>query len=449
MDFFLFLSFLFSRSCTPMTMEAAPDRCNIMDGKSLDIRKTPMCGRGNGKTFPVLIGGICGSRSDPCSPPSSPRPWPDAISILKGTYRKSRPRRDLASSGMDHQARSAPESSVSVFDDVPVHKDVPKRPCPAKPVDFVAPSSPTGESTPVIPKDPRTSKKAHKEWRRLDDSACNPQENPHTPLQPSQVPGDKNPSTAKATSHFPKPRSFKSSPRTRRYQNRHKKSSSAEAAVFQSDALSYPTFTPTRFSGNVEGTSQPFTSTPPNLRDKTRHIKSSSAEAAILQPGAVSHPTLTPMRSSRDDGGTSQPLTHLPYPEPSQHTPEVQGQCFDTPRTLLPGMPTSVRDSVDLKQRFSSPPVHSIDNSGVYDNAQNFEQGESNTEYSQSSHFDPYTTPQIANPAPNATDLHHNGNMYTHDTNGYGPTYYSNHSNPSHPVHFYPLYIDYAGLIKT
>ncbi|KAF6238459.1 hypothetical protein HO173_003426 [Letharia columbiana] len=65
---------------------------------------------------------------------------------------------------------------------------------------------------------------------------------------------------------------------------------------------------------------------------------------------------------------------------------------------------------------------------------QAYNSGEQNAEYSQSNHFDSYPPSQVANAVPNAADLHQNGNMYTQDTNGYGPRYYSNHTDPSHQL---------------
>ena len=136
------------------------------------------------------------------------------------------------------------------------------------------------------------------------------------------------------------------------------------------------------------------------------------------------------------------------YPEPHQHTPEGQGQYFD-PQVSMPSL---------MPARFSNPfsshvpPFPSLmrtsDNNTMHQNAQVYKQGEQNAEYSQSNHFDSYTTSQAPNAASNAADLHQNGNMYTQDTNGYGPRYYSNHTDPAHQVNFCPLRIDSAGLIK-
>ena len=47
--------------------------------------------------------------------------------------------------------------------------------------------------------------------------------------------------------------------------------------------------------------------------------------------------------------------------------------------------------------------------------------------------------PQAASAPPNASDIQQNGSMFTQDSNGYGPRYYSNHTDPTHQVDFCPL----------
>ena len=149
---------------------------------------------------------------------------------------------------------------------------------------------------------------------------------------------------------------------------------------------------------------------------------------------------------SRNTGSSRHTIAHPHYPKPHQHTPEEEGQVFGTQGSV----PLQMRNHTPYPYGPIMPPpfpsfIRSFDNT-VHQNAQIYEQGEQNPEYSQPNHFDSYTTSQAANAAPNVADLHQNGNMYTQDTNGYGARYFSNHTDPARQVHRYPLYIDRARL---
>ena len=230
----------------------------------------------------------------------------------------------------------------------------------------------------------------------------------------------------------------------------------------------------------VHRSSLPFT---PTRSAKSRHIKSLSVEASAFQPGQPARLPATPTRPQRsghgksastgtgyadhkfvstlpywqrrlsrygpnstgpplapDDSGAftntggAQPSICLPYPEPHQHTPDRQGQFFDTQGSMAPLMHPQSHGFLDPALH-SLPSLLPVFHNDVIDyNAQIDKQGEQNAEYSQSNHFDSYATAQAPNAAANAADLHQNGNLYAQDTNGYGPRYYSNHADPSHQV---------------
>ena len=226
-----------------------------------------------------------------------------------------------------------------------------------------------------------------------------------------------------------------------------------------------------------------FTHVTPIQSAKTRHQKSLSAEASAFQPHQPAHSSATPTRSHSNghvksastgtgcaehnfasslpnwqlglwpygpnntgpplapDGsgaftnsGEAQPSIGFGYPEPHQHTPDGQGQFFGTRGSMTPLMYPQSHGPLDPTLHSLHAPLPVFRNDIIYCNAQIGKQGEQNAEYSQSNHFDSYTTAQAPNAAPNAADLHQNGNLYAQDTNGYGPRYYSNHADPSHQV---------------
>ena len=236
----------------------------------------------------------------------------------------------------------------------------------------------------------------------------------------------------------------------------------------------------------------------PTSNRKIQHLKSLSADAPAFHPRSPSSSPITPISSYRNDhkrsvsigtgrsfpshvsvipktpsrqhsvrhsrhtsmgtppipiesgvlknlGAPSQPSRGYYYPEPHQHTPEGQGQVFDIRGSTPLLMPAQFSVSLSPNMPPFSSSFHSSNNNTIRQNAQVYEQGEHDAEYSQSNHFDSYTTSQAASAAPNAADLHQNGNIYTQDTNGYGPRYYTNHTDPTHQVCLRPLRIGHAG----
>lgn len=303
----------------------------------------------------------------------------------------------------------------------------------------------TGQSKPAIPTGPRFSDRAYScpGWgsgpslpKRLQSS--------YTPPESSQVPKHNNDSSAKATTHISEPRPVTPITPTRNLRIRHPKALSAEAPAFHPSPSSSSPNTPTRIHSNGHGRSvssgsgqlnPSYLSVMPNTRLRQRNWFSRQASM-----GTPSVPKVS--------GGAYQPFVNPQYPEPHQHTPEGQGQCFDTQGSMLPIMPIQICNFPSPQLPPFRSPMQSFETNSIHYNTQFYEQGEQKAEYPQTNHFDSYATSQTANAAPNAADLHQNGNMYTQDTDGYGPRYYSNHANPSHQVHFCPPRIDYAALIK-
>ena len=173
---------------------------------------------------------------------------------------------------------------------------------------------------------------------------------------------------------------------------------------------------------------------------KPRHFKQNSMRTLPI-PGKL--------EVYMDLGELSQPSpTHL-YPAPKQHSPEGQGHFLDTQGSMPLPMPAHFPHSISPNGPPFPSSLHSVHNNTIHRNAQVHKQGEQNAEYSQPNHFDSYATSQAANAAPNTADLHQNGNIYTQDSNDYGPRYYSNHTDPTHQVRLCPLCKDHAKLIKT
>ena len=146
---------------------------------------------------------------------------------------------------------------------------------------------------------------------------------------------------------------------------------------------------------------------------------------------------------------SSQPCPAHLYPAPKQHPSGGQGQFLDIQRYMPLPVPAHFPESISPNRPPFPSSLHSFHNNTIHQNTQVYKQGEQTAEYSQSNHFDSYANSQAANAAPNTADLHQNGSIYTQDTNGYGPRYYSNHTDPTHQVRLYPLRKDYAKLIKT
>ena len=148
-------------------------------------------------------------------------------------------------------------------------------------------------------------------------------------------------------------------------------------------------------------------------------------------------------------GESSQPSPAHLYPAPKQHTPEGQGQYLDIQGFMPLPMPSHFPHLISPNRPLSPSPLHSFHKNTIHQNAQVYKQGEQNADYSQSDQFDSYATSQAANTAPNTADLHQSGNIYTQDANGYGPRYFSNHTDPTHQARLCPLRKDHAKLIKT
>ena len=220
---------------------------------------------------------------------------------------------------------------------------------------------------------------------------------------------------------------------TRSAKSRHSKSLSAEASAFQPQQPAHLSATPTRSHSNGHGKSastgtvradHTFVSSLPNWQRRLWHYgpNSTGPPLALNESGAFTNT------------GEAQPSIGFRYPEPHQHTPDGQGQFFGTQGSVTHLMHPQSHGSLDPTLHSLPAPLPVFRNDMIDCNAQIDKQGEQNAEYSQSNHFDSYTAAQAPNAAPNAADLHQNGNLYAQDTNGYGPRYYSNHADPSHQV---------------
>lgn len=403
------------------------------------------------------------------------------------------------SSGADHLARQVPESSVTVFDEIPVHKNEPLCPSLGTPIEIIAPDVGARDQSldleaqqlrstvsPSVTKSPTKSRdgKEHDSLMGADAMSLhtgragstitshlqiedeilghgktkpatglflpNQRRNPYTPPRPSQVLERTNSSSAKDTSHTFEPRSVTPFTPERNRRIRHPRSLSMESpASHPSPPSSSPTKPRMSYSNDHgrsvsirTGHSNPtYVSVMPNTPLGHGSLRHSRQSSMGTPPVPVESGTF------KYTGEASRLFIDPHYPVPHQHTPEGQGQCFDTPGLMPPQMPTQFCDSLGADLPLFSSPIHAFDNNTLHYNTQTYEQGEQNAEYSQSNHFDSYATSQAANAAPNATDLHQNGNMYTQDTNGYGPRYYSNHTASSHQVRLYLLRIGFVGLI--
>ena len=221
---------------------------------------------------------------------------------------------------------------------------------------------------------------------------------------------------------------------TRSAKTRHQKSLSAEASAFQPHQPAHSSATPTRSHSNGHGKSastgtgyadHTFVSSLPNWQRRPWHYGPNDT-GLLLAPNESGGFTNTgEVQPSVGFGG---------YPEPHQHTPDGQGQFFGTQGSMTHLMHAQSHGPFDPASHSLPALLPVFRNDMNYYNAHINKQGEQNAEYSQSNHFDSYTTAQAPNAAPNAADLHQNGNLYAQDTNGYGPRYYSNHADPSHQV---------------
>ena len=228
-------------------------------------------------------------------------------------------------------------------------------------------------------------------------------------------------------------RSFTQITPTPSAKTQHQKSLSAEASVFQPHQPAHLSATPTRSHSNGHGKSastgtgcaeHTFASSLPNWQRGPWHYR----------PNHTGPPLAPDESGAFTNSGEAQPSIGFGYPEPHQHTPDEQGQFFGTQGSMTPLMYPQSHGPLNPTLHSFLAPLPVFRNDMIDCNAQIGKQGEQNAEYSQSNHFDSYTTAQAPNAAPNATDLHQNGNLYAQDTNGYGPRYYSNHADPSHQV---------------
>ena len=218
---------------------------------------------------------------------------------------------------------------------------------------------------------------------------------------------------------------------------RHPKSFSAEAAALRPSPPPNASTGPRSFRDKDRGTS---------LSIGTGHY--SPSYVSVIPNTPLRHRSLGHSRQNnmgmpsihmesgvfQNPGASSRFLIATHYPEPHQYNLEGQGQVFDNQGSMSSPMPAHFRDASGPNIYPFPPSMHCFDNNTFHQNAQVYQQGEQNAEYPQSDHFDSYATSHAANPTPNAADLHQNGNMYTQDTNGYGPRYYSNHTDPAHQV---------------
>ena len=259
------------------------------------------------------------------------------------------------------------------------------------------------------------------------------QDPPYKPAYPSRVQKH-----AKAASHPSESQSVAPITPTRDNRSRHLKSLSAEAEAFHpSPPFNYPT-TPTRSYGKGHGKGHKG-----SVNIRSRHYNSSYVRPP--EQSSTGTPSV-PVESGAFKGPS---VVHSDYPKPHQHTPEGQGQSFRRQGPMPLPLPTQIYGPLGPNMSPFPSPMHPFNCTPIHYSTQVYKQGEPNPEFSHPNHFDSYAASQVANATPNAADLHHNGNIYTQDTNSYGPRYYSNHADPSHQVHFYPVGTDYAELIKN
>ncbi len=288
----------------------------------------------------------------------------------------------------------------------------------------------TGNPKPNIPTAPACSDRpSPRPGRGTGPPILRPgQDPPYKPAYPSRVRNH-----AKASSHPSESQSVAPITPTRYNRSRHLKPLSAEAEAFHpGPPLSYPT-TPTRSYGKGHGKDHKG-----SVSIRSRHSNSSypwppeqssmGTPSVPVEPGAFKGPS----------------FLHSNYPKPHQHTPEGQGQSFGRQGSMPLPLLTQIYGPLGPNMSPFPSPMHSFNRTPTHYNTQVYKQGEPNSEFSHPNHFDSYAASQVANATPNAADLHHNGNIYTQDTNSYGPRYYSNHADPSHQVNFDPVRTDNA-----
>ena len=282
-----------------------------------------------------------------------------------------------------------------------------------------------------------------------------PRQSLETPSKPFNTSKHSRLSSMSPTAHPFEPRSIE--PITPNQSGRHTriehlKSLSADASAGHSSPSSGSSTAPRSYYKHDHERSVSLGSGQPSPRDVSVMPKTPCPGLNPPHFGEKSMRTLPiPSESvvDMDLGKPSQPSpTHL-YPAPKQHSPKGQGHFLDVDGNMPLPMPAHLPHSISPKGPPFPSSLHSFYKNTIHRNAQVHKQGEQNAEYSQSNHFDSYATSQAANAAPNTADLHQNGNIYTQDTNDYGPRYYSNHTDPTHQVRLCTLCKDHAKLIKT
>lgn len=373
------------------------------------------------------------------------------------------------SSGVDVQARQMPDPHVSVLDEIGGENKQPRRPSPRDPVEIPASEAGAGEQSLEVEAQERhptvsasasnssTKSQGGKEHGSLTSADAPPSQSRRAVKateSPLEVEDDLQ---GRARNEQPKP-AIATGP------------SSGNEANSRPGRRSEPSFSQQRqnsFTPPKQSRKQRQRRMAPGT--PTGHLKSLSADTPGFHPRPPWNSPTTPAGSyggshgwslstgfGHQNPGYASVIPNTPavgsgvfqspggalqsprYPEPHQHTPEGPGPWFDSQASMPLQMPIESQNSFgpNLAPVLSQP--HAFDNTMNHYNAHPPNQGEQNAEYSQPNHFDSYAASQAANAAPNAADLHQNGSMYTQDTNGYGPGYYSNHTDPSHQVYSKP-----------
>lgn len=450
-----------------MAMNRNPDKDIAQSDKVLDFQKDLSPGKGNENNSPE---DTCKSEHGPILNSEDQSRSHDGFPGLSGSSQKRGPRSGPAS---DFSAQGlANRKALDIHSNGNERLGSGNRPAesPFRGANAVPLHAEDVRGTVTTPQNPGQKKRPRVQRKSMipglnkqASSSLSPpkrQQTPEKPSEPSHAPQHNVSSSAKATSHLFEPHSITPITPTRNKKIQHLKSLSADAPVFCPSPTS----------------SSPATLISPYRKDHERSVSHGSfdyfpsygsvmPETPYRQSGAQ-HARQTSMetpftpielRNLGHPGAPLQPSLGHHYPGPHQHTPEGQGQYFDNQGSMPPFMPPSM--SPFMPSHFSGsfspniPPFpYSVDysnNDAIDQNAQVYKQGEQNAEYSQSNHFDSYASSQAANAAPNAADLHQNGNMYTQDTNGFGPRFYSNHTDPAHQVRLCPVRMGHARLMKT
>ena len=277
-------------------------------------------------------------------------------------------------------------------------------------------------------------------------SPFHPRQTLKTPSKPIITPKHSGLSTISPTAHPFEPRSIlPKTPNSSRGNTRieHLKSFSADTSAGYSSPSSGSSTAPWSYFGHDHqrsvslGSGEPHRSFEPVM---------SMTPTWQPHPGHFEQTSMRNLPIPRHSG--VQPSPPNPYPAPKQYMLEGQGQGLDTGSMPLQ-MPAYFPHPIISNEPSFPSSLHSFHTNTIHQNAQVYKQGEQNAEFSQPNHFDSYATSQAANAAPSTADLHQDGNIYTQDTNDYGPRYYSTHTDPTHQARLCPLRKDHLKLIKT